>query len=61
MERSFSILIEPALGILGGEFEQSKDPKLKIWVTADKHKIPVKIESDLTVGSIVFELISCRD
>ncbi|NNK85754.1 MAG: DUF3108 domain-containing protein, partial [Desulfobacterales bacterium] len=31
---------------------------IKIWVTADKRKIPVKIKSKVVVGSFVGELIA---
>ncbi len=52
-----SFLVEPALEHLGGVFEKSRDAKLRIWVTADEKKIPVRIESEVMVGSFVAELI----
>jgi len=51
-------LVEPDLKHIGGVFEKSRDAKLKIWVTADARRIPVRIESKLAVGSFVGELIS---
>jgi len=51
-------LVEPDLRHIGGVFEKSKDAKLKIWVTADTRRIPVKIESKVIVGSFVGELIA---
>jgi Protein of unknown function (DUF3108) len=51
-------LIEPELKHVGGVFEKSKNAKIQLWVTADKRKIPVKIESKVVVGSFVGELVS---
>jgi hypothetical protein len=31
---------------------------MKLWITADKRRIPVKIKSKVIVGSFVGELIS---
>jgi len=52
--------VEPDLQHIGGVFEKSKDAKLKIWVTADKRRIPVKVKSKVRVGSFVAELISAE-
>lgn len=51
-------LIEPDLKHLGGVFKKSKNAKLRIWVTADKRRMPIKIKSKVAVGSFVAELIS---
>ncbi len=51
-------LLEPQLKHIGGVFEKSKNAKIKIWVTADKRRIPVKIKSKVIVGSFIGELIS---
>jgi hypothetical protein len=51
-------LVEPELEHLGGVFKKSKNAKLQIWVTADKRRIPVKVKSEVIVGSFVAELIS---
>jgi hypothetical protein len=51
-----AFLVEPDLADLGGVFEKSRDAKLKVWVTADPHRIPVRIESQVMVGSFVAEL-----
>jgi hypothetical protein len=53
-------LVEPDLKHIGGVFEKSKKAKLKIWVTADKRRIPVKIKSKVIVGSFTGELISAE-
>jgi len=51
-------LIEPELKEVGGVFEKDKNSKIKIWVTADNRRIPVKIKSKVIVGSFVGDLIS---
>ncbi len=51
-------LLEPELANIGGVFEKSDDAKIQIWVTTDKHRIPVKIESSVSVGRFKGELIS---
>ena len=43
-------LIEPELKHVGGVFEKSKDAKIQLWVTADEHRIPVKIASKVAIG-----------
>jgi len=51
-------LLEPELKHIGGVFEKSKHAKLKIWITADQRRIPVKVKSKVVVGSFIAELVS---
>ena len=51
-------LMEPEVEHIGGVFERSKGAKIQIWVTADQRQIPVKIRSEVVVGSFVGELVS---
>jgi hypothetical protein len=53
-------LVEPDLEHIGGVFEKSPGAKLKIWVTADHRRMPVRVESKVIVGSFVAELISAE-
>jgi hypothetical protein len=53
-------VVEPDLQHIRGVFEKSKDAQLKIWVTADRRRIPVKVKSKVVVGSFVAELISAE-
>lgn len=53
-------LVEPDIESISDIFKKSKDPKVKIWFTADERKIPVKIKSRLGVGSFIFELVSAE-
>ena len=54
-------VVEPDLEHIGGVFKKSKDAKLRIWVTADDRRIPVKIKSKVAIGSFVGELISVEN
>jgi len=50
-------LVEPDLKHIGGVFEKSPNARMKIWVTADERRIPVRIKSKVKVGSFVAELM----
>lgn len=56
-----TFLVEPDLEHIGGVFKKSPDAGLRIWVTADSRRIPVKIKSKVAVGSFVAELTSYDD
>lgn len=49
----FCFVVEPVMAD-GGIFK--KDGKVKIWLTADKRRMPVKMETKVYIGSIVAEL-----
>jgi len=53
-------LVEPELKHLRGVFEKSKDARLKVWVTADERRMPVKVKSKVIVGSFVAELVKAE-
>lgn len=53
-----TLLVEPEMENIGGVFEKSKNAKLRIWVTDDELRIPVRIKSKVKVGSFVADLIS---
>jgi hypothetical protein len=55
-----TFLVEPDIKDLGGVFEKSKDAGIKIWVTADHRKIPVRFESKVAVGSFIAILVSAE-
>jgi len=52
-----TFLVEPELKNIGGVFKKSKDASIKIWVTADHRRIPVRLKSKVVVGSFVGNLI----
>lgn len=53
-----TFLVEPDLEQLAGVFEKFKSAKFQIWVTADGASIPVRVKSEIFVGSFVAELVS---
>ena len=52
-----TFLIEPDLKHVGGVFKKSKNAKIKLWVTADSRRMPVKIMSKVKIGSFTGELV----
>jgi hypothetical protein len=38
-------------------FKKSKNAKIKLWVTADSRRIPIKIKSKVKIGSFTGELV----
>jgi hypothetical protein len=52
-----TFLIEPDLKHVGGVFKKSKNAKIKLWVTADSRRIPIKIKSKVKIGSFTGELV----
>ena len=53
-----TFLIVPDLKHVGGVFKESENAKMRIWVTADHKRIPIRIKSKVVVGSFVGELVS---
>ena len=51
-------LLEPEIEEIGGVFEKAKDAKIRVWLTADDRRIPVKVESKVAIGAFTAELIS---
>lgn len=50
-------VIIPELKNLGGVFKKSKKARIKLWVTADHRRLPVRLTSKVIIGSFVGELI----
>jgi hypothetical protein len=53
-----TFLIEPELKNIDGLIEEGRDAPVRIWMTADAHRIPIRIESRLPFGKVSGELIS---
>ena len=53
-----TFLVEPDVEDIGGVFKKSKNAKLQIWVTADTRRIPVRVRSKISIGTVVAELVS---
>ncbi|QTA77877.1 DUF3108 [Desulfonema limicola] len=56
-----TFLIEPELEHVKGVFEKSKNAKIQIWISADNRRIPIRIKSEVVVGSFVGELVSVTE
>jgi len=54
-------LLEPETTRLGGVFRKSKNPKIQVWLSADKRRLPVKIKIKVLLGSIICELTSFEE
>lgn len=55
-----TILVEPRMEGVGGVFQKTKNARLKIWVTDDSRRIPVRIKSKVAVGSFVADLVDYK-
>jgi hypothetical protein len=53
-----TLLVEPDIKDAGGVFENSQDAKLRVWLTDDIHRIPVKVACRAPVGHFIAELVS---
>ncbi len=52
-----TFLLEPDIKDLSGVFKKSRDANLFIWMSADRRRIPVKVQSKVIVGSFTAEMI----
>jgi len=55
-----TFLIVPELQHVGGVFKKSKNATIEIWISADNRRLPVKLKSEVVVGSFTGELISYK-
>lgn len=54
-------LLEPDLKDLGGIFRKSEGAKVRIWVTDDEFRTPVRVTSKVSVGYFIAELKGARN
>lgn len=45
-----AVIIEPELEGLGGIFKKSPGARILIWITDDERRIPVKMQSEVSIG-----------
>jgi len=50
-------LLEPDVKDVGGVFERSKDARIRFWFSADEFRYPLRMESQVAVGSFWAELV----
>ena len=55
-----TLVLEPEMGLFGGVFKESKEARLRIWVTDDEKRIPVQIKAKVKVGHFIGELVSAE-
>jgi hypothetical protein len=55
-----TFLLVPSAANLSGVFEKSKNPRIRVWISADKRRIPLRIQVKVVVGSIIFDLASFK-
>ena len=53
-----TFVVEPETTHIGGVFQESKNPKLRFWITADERRIPVRIKSKVVVGHFIVDLVA---
>lgn len=56
-----TFVLEPDLRHLEGVFKRSKAATLRVWVTADERKIPVRVRSDVKVGHFTVTWVPERE
>ena len=49
--------VQPDLKDVGGIFKRSKNAKMIAWFSDDEHRLPVRLESEVLVGSFVATLV----
>lgn len=53
-----TVVLEPDLRDVGGVFEKSPGAHIRLWLSDDARRIPVRVHSKVVVGYFVGELIS---
>jgi len=53
-------VLVPQINHFSGVFKKSENPTVKLWITADDRKIPVRIKVKVFIGSVIFDLISIK-
>jgi hypothetical protein len=55
-----AFLIEPELKHIRGVFEKSEGASIRVWISADHRRIPLRVKSKVAVGSFLADLISAE-
>ena len=55
-----TVMVEPVLDGVGGVFSRSRDPDMKVWISRDEHRLPVRISSKIVFGKLVGELVEVQ-
>jgi len=57
-KRYEAFVVEPDIKDAGGVFEHSEGSKLRVWITSDSRRVPVRVTCRAPVGHFIGELIS---
>lgn len=55
-----TLVVEPDLRDVRGVFEKSPEGRIRLWLSDDGRRIPVRVRSEVAVGHFVAELIACK-
>ena len=55
-----AVLIEPDLCDVGGVFEKSPGGRIRLWLSDDARRIPLRVQSEVAVGHFVGELTAAQ-
>jgi len=55
-----AFVLLPSVTNFSGVFEKSSNPTVRVWISADEKKIPIRIQVKVVVGSIIFDLVSYK-
>lgn len=53
-------LVIPQVTHFSGVFKKSDNPTVKVWISADERQVPIRIKVKVSIGSIIFDLVSIR-
>ena len=54
-------VLEPDIKDVGGVFKRSPDGRIRFYISADERKLPLRMESEVAVGSFWAELVDIVD
>lgn len=55
-----TLLLIPQVNHFSGVFKKSENPTVRLWITDDARRIPVRIKVKVFIGSVVFDLASVK-
>lgn len=55
-----TLVVTPYVTHFSGIFSKSKDPTVRVWITDDSRKIPVRIQIKVVIGRVYFDLVSYK-
>ena len=59
--RQEAFVVEPDIKDVGGVFKRSPDGHIRFYISADEHRLPLRMESEVAVGKFWAELVAVDD